>query len=78
MLGEFAVLLCDMHTPMDCAIKAMLWNNSFLMCSTTDSTTPKTDMSHMTHTAWQSLVARLLLLVRLVLKPFRVHRGANT
>ena len=33
-------------------------NNGFFMCSTADSTTPKTDMSHMTHTLLNSLAAR--------------------
>ena len=39
----------------------MHWNNSFLMCSTTDSTTPKTDMSHNTRTLLLSLAAGRLL-----------------
>ena len=33
-------------------------NSGYFMCSTTDSTTPKTDMSHMTHTLLLSLAAR--------------------
>ena len=48
-------LFFDAVTTMDCPIKAINWNSGFLMCSTTDSTTPKTDVSQITHTLLLSL-----------------------
>ena len=43
---------------MDCALKIANSNSGLFMCSTTDSTTPKTAMSHMTHALQLSLAAR--------------------
>ena len=34
-----------LELPMDCAVKAVNSNNGFFLCSTMDSTTPKTDIS---------------------------------